>query len=62
MNPNACADCLDYLPRYARRFVVTTAALTAGEESAVHEKIVCDDCAGWYGDDAIEVTPEEAGL
>lgn len=58
-----CADCLDDIPENGPEWMILKRMRDIGHEigdvwmawldyDAVR---VCEDCAGWYGDDAIEV-------
>lgn len=52
-----CEDCLDDLPSV--HFVVPDINDDGSDGACVdygNDKHVCHDCAGWYGDDAVETT------
>jgi len=62
-----CFDCLDDIPESAPHFAVLkplALPLELGEpldmsEACVFDPVViCGDCAGWYGDEAFDLSEE----
>lgn len=71
MSKDRCFDCFHEFAQTEERFAVLKKLRDVGDEMSNQDKaiyesltydpvLVCADCAGWYGDHPMRLSPDEA--